>query len=86
MYFEQISTVYNKFFRTDNNGKKRDNMGIPRRGNGIMVRYQEIRKSNPHGGLGFRKIRGIPNGHLNAMGYFELESQEEFSRGRGPRL
>jgi hypothetical protein len=37
-------------------------------------------------GLGFRKIREIPNGHLNSISYFELKSLKEFFRGRGPRL
>jgi hypothetical protein len=69
MYFEQISTVYNKFFRTDNNGKKRDNMGIPRRGNGIMVRYQEIRKSNPPG-PGLSKNQGNPQWTFECYGLF----------------
>jgi hypothetical protein len=48
----------------DNNGKKREIMGISRRANAILVGYQEIRKNNPLG-MGFRKIREIPNGHLS---------------------
>jgi hypothetical protein len=69
MYFEQIGTVYNNYFRNDNNGKKRDNMGTSRRGNDIMIRYQEIRKSNPLGAR-LSKNKGSPQWTFEFYGLF----------------
>jgi hypothetical protein len=59
MYFEYIGTVFKKFSKNDNNGKKKDIRGILGRGDSILVGYQQIRKNDPLG-AGIPKNQGNP--------------------------